>query len=152
MKASRIVTAVVSCSAALALTIGGLAYANPIDPTTEPMPEKAQSTSIAKQVTAIIVYQDQEDAEAMATELQEIHDELALDAVANRANRQRGGRRHRCRRHRGTRPSERRRSFPWKSTSSSSGRAFRARLVVSARECGIPKARLHPLKDRAPPL
>ena len=86
MKAPKIIAAVASFSAVLALTIGGLAYANPIDPALAPMPEKAQSTSIAKQVTAIIVYQDQEEAEAMATEIQEIHDEIALDTLSTRAN------------------------------------------------------------------
>lgn len=86
MKAPKVIAAI-TCSAAAIALAAGLAYAAPaIDPTNEPMPEKAQSTSIAKQVTATIVYQDQEDAEAMATEFKEIHDELALDAVAQRAD------------------------------------------------------------------
>ena len=86
MKAPKIIAAI-TCSAAAIALAAGLAYAAPtVDPKTAPMPEKAQSTSIAKQVTATIVYQDQEDAEAMATEFKEIHNQLALDAVAQRAD------------------------------------------------------------------
>ncbi|WP_304426999.1 sortase domain-bontaining protein [uncultured Adlercreutzia sp.] len=86
MKAPKLVAVVASSAAALCLA-AGLAYATEYtDPTTAPMPEKARDTSIAQQVTSILVYQDQEEAEAMATEFSAIHDELALDAVANRAN------------------------------------------------------------------
>ncbi|MEY8460495.1 hypothetical protein AALA69_05125 [Eggerthellaceae bacterium 24-137] len=86
MKSPKILAAAVASVAAVALA-GGLAYAmEPIDPTTLPLPDKAQDTSIAKQVASIIVYEDQEEAVAMATEFDEIHDELALEAVASRAN------------------------------------------------------------------
>lgn len=87
MKALRVFTSVVTGAAALAL-VGGLAYAiePPQDPATLPMPEAAQDTSIAKQVTSIIVYEDQEEAVTMASEFDEIHDQLALDAAASRAS------------------------------------------------------------------
>ena len=70
MKASKLIAAVVSGAAALAL-VGGIAYAiePDRDPATLPMPEAAQGTSIAKQVASIIVYEDQEEAVAMASEL-----------------------------------------------------------------------------------
>ncbi|MEC4295066.1 sortase domain-containing protein [Adlercreutzia shanghongiae] len=86
MKAPKVFATVVASVAALALA-GGLAYAiEPAqDPRTLPMPVKAQDTSIAKQVASIIVYEDQEEAVAMATEFDEIHNELALDAVSSRA-------------------------------------------------------------------
>lgn len=85
MKSPKILAAAVAGIAALCLA-GGLAYAiEPADPTTLPLPDKAQGTSIAKQVASIIVYEDQEEAVAMATEFDKIHDELALDAVASRA-------------------------------------------------------------------
>lgn len=87
MKASKLIAAVVSGAAALAL-VGGIAYAiePDRDPATLPMPEAAQGTSIAKQVASIIVYEDQEEAVAMASEFDDIHDELALDAVSSRAS------------------------------------------------------------------
>lgn len=87
MKALRVFSSVVTGAAALAL-VGGLAYAiePPQDPATLPMPEAAQGTSIAKQVTSIIIYEDQEEAVAMASEFDEIHDRLALDAAASRAS------------------------------------------------------------------
>lgn len=50
------------------------------------MPEAAQDTSIVKQVASIIVYEDQEEAVAMASEFDDIHDELAMDAVSSRAS------------------------------------------------------------------
>ncbi len=86
MKAPKVFATVVASAAALVLA-GGLAYAiEPAqDPRTLPMPVKAQDTSIAKQVASIIVYEDQEEAVAMATEFDEIHDELALDAISSRA-------------------------------------------------------------------
>lgn len=43
-------------------------------------------TSIVKQVASIIVYEDQEEAVAMASEFDDIHDELAMDAVSSRAS------------------------------------------------------------------
>lgn len=87
MKASKLIAAVVSGAAALAL-VGGIAYAMEPDrdPATLPMPEAAQDTSIAKQVASIIVYEDQEEAVAMASEFDDIHDELAMDAVSSRAS------------------------------------------------------------------
>ena len=87
MKASKLIAAVVSGAAALAL-VGGIAYAiePDRDPATLPMPEAAQGTSIAKQVASIIVYEDQEEAVAMASEFDDIHDELAMDAVSSRAS------------------------------------------------------------------
>ena len=90
MKASKLIAAVVSGAAALAL-VGGIAYAMEPDrdPATLPMPEAAQDTSIVKQVASIIVYEDQEEAVAMASEFDDIHDEP-------RCRRQ--GRRERCRR------------------------------------------------------
>ena len=68
MKASKLIAAVVSGAAALAL-VGGIAYAMEPDrdPATLPMPEAAQDTSIVKQVASIIVYEDQEEAVAMAS-------------------------------------------------------------------------------------
>ena len=74
MKASKLIAAVVSGAAALAL-VGGIAYAMEPDhdPATLPMPEAAQDTSIVKQVASIIVYEDQDD-------------ELAMDAVSSRAS------------------------------------------------------------------
>ena len=67
MKASKLIAAVVSGAAALAL-VGGIAYAMEPDrdPATLPMPEAAQDTSIVKQVASIIVYEDQEEAAALA--------------------------------------------------------------------------------------
>ena len=108
MKASKLIAAVVSGAAALAL-VGGIAYAMEPDrdPATLPMPEAAQDTSIVKQVASIIVYEDQEEAVAMASEFDDIHDELAMDAVSSRASLsakhskprcRRQGRRERCRR------------------------------------------------------
>ena len=87
MKASKLIAAVVSGAAALAL-VGGIAYAMEPDrdPATLPMPEAAQDTSIVKQVASIIVYEDQEEAVAMASEFDDIHDELAMDAVSSRAS------------------------------------------------------------------
>ena len=87
MKASKLIAAVVSGAAALAL-VGGIAYAiePDRDPATLPMPEAAQDTSIVKQVASIIVYEDQEEAVAMASEFDDIHDELAMDAVSSRAS------------------------------------------------------------------
>ena len=85
MKSPKILATAVAGVAALCLA-GSIAYAiEPADPTTLPLPDKAQDTSIAKQVASIIVYEDQEEAVAMATEFDKIHDELALDAVASRA-------------------------------------------------------------------
>ena len=74
MKASKLIAAVVSGAAALAL-VGGIAYAMEPDrdPATLPMPEAAQDTSIVKQVASIIVYEDQEEA-------------VAMDAVSSRAS------------------------------------------------------------------
>lgn len=87
MKASKLIAAVVSGAAALAL-VGGIAYAMEPDrdPATLPMPEAAQDTSIVKQVASIIVYEDQEEAVAMASEFDDIHDELAMDVVSSRAS------------------------------------------------------------------
>ena len=87
MKASKLIAAVVSGAAALAL-VGGIAYAMEPDhdPAALPMPEAAQDTSIVKQVASIIVYEDQEEAVAMASEFDDIHDELAMDAVSSRAS------------------------------------------------------------------
>ena len=85
MKSPKILATAVASVAALCLA-GSIAYAiEPADPTTPPLPDKAQDTSIAKQVASIIVYEDQEEAVAMATEFDKIHDELALDAMASRA-------------------------------------------------------------------
>lgn len=86
MKAAKAIAASVASVAALCLATG-LAFAlePDIDPATAPMPEKAQDTSITKQVASILVYEDQEEAVAMATEFDAIHDELALQAVAERA-------------------------------------------------------------------
>lgn len=85
MKSPKILTAALTSVAALTLA-ASLAYATePIDPTTLPLPDKAQGTSITKQVASILVYEDQEEAVAMATEFDEIHSKLALDAVASRA-------------------------------------------------------------------
>ena len=79
MKASKLIAAVVSGAAALAL-VGGIAYAMEPDhdPAALPMPEAAQDTSIVKQVASIIVYEDQEEAVAMASEFDDIHDEPRL--------------------------------------------------------------------------
>ena len=87
MKASKLIAAVVSGAAALAL-VGGIAYAMEPDrdPATLPMPEAAQDTSIVTQVASIIVYEDQEEAVAMASEFDDIHDELAMDVVSSRAS------------------------------------------------------------------
>lgn len=86
MKTPKIIAVIVGSALALCLA-GGLAFAlEPIDPTTLPLPNKAQGTSIVKQVASILVYQDQEEAVAMATEFDQIHQELALDAIASRAS------------------------------------------------------------------
>lgn len=87
MKAPKVLAAVVASAAAVVLATG-IAYAMEPgqDPTTMPMPKVAQDTSIAKQVASIIVYEDQEEAVAMASEFDEIHKELAMDAVASRAS------------------------------------------------------------------
>ena len=85
MKAPKVLAASLTSVAALCLA-GGLAFAlEPADPATRPMPEKAQDTSITKQVASIIIYEDQEEAVAMATEFDAVHDQLALQAVAERA-------------------------------------------------------------------
>lgn len=85
MKAPKVLAASLASVAALCLA-GGLAFAlEPADPATRPMPEKAQDTSITKQVASIIIYEDQEEAVAMATEFDAVHDQLALQAVAERA-------------------------------------------------------------------
>ena len=86
MKASKLIAAVVSGAAALAL-VGGIAYAMEPDrdPATLPMPEAAQDTSIVKQVASIIVYEDQEEAVAMASEFDDIHDEAGAKAAASAA-------------------------------------------------------------------
>lgn len=85
MKAPKALAAIVSSAAALCLA-AGIAYAmEPVDPTLLPIPDKAQDTTITEQVTSIIVYQDQEEAAAMATEFDEIHDELVKAAAAQRA-------------------------------------------------------------------
>lgn len=85
-KVPKVIAASVASVAALCLATG-LAFAiePDTDPASAPMPEKAQDTSITKQVASIIVYEDQEEAVAMATEFDAIHDELALEAVADRA-------------------------------------------------------------------
>lgn len=86
MKTPKIIAVIVGSALALCLA-GGLAFAlEPVDPTTLPLPNKAQGTSIVKQVASILVYQDQEEAVAMATEFDQIHQELALDAIASRAS------------------------------------------------------------------
>ena len=85
MKAPKVIAIITGSALALCL-VGGLAFAlEPIDPTTLPIPDKAQGTSIAKQVASIIVYEEQEEAVAMATEFDQIHEELAVDAIASRA-------------------------------------------------------------------
>lgn len=85
MKSPKVIAIIAGSAVALCLA-GGLAFAlEPVDPTTLPMPDKAQGTSIAKQVASILVYEDQEEAMAMATEFDQIHSALALDAVASRA-------------------------------------------------------------------
>ena len=86
MKAPKVFAAALTSVAAICLA-GGLAYAMEpsIAPTDKPMPEVAEGTSIAKQVASIIVYEDQEEAVAMATEFNAIHDELALQAASSRA-------------------------------------------------------------------
>ena len=85
MKAPKVIAIITGSALALCL-VGGLAFAlEPIDPTTLPIPDKAQGTSIAKQVASIIVYEDHEEAVAMATEFDQIHEELAVDAIASRA-------------------------------------------------------------------
>lgn len=85
MKAPKILAVVIGSVSTLCLA-AGIAFAlEPVDPTTLPMPSKAQGTSIAKQVASILVYEDQEKAVAMATEFDQIHEKLALDAIASRA-------------------------------------------------------------------
>lgn len=86
MKAPKVFATMLTSVAALCLA-GGLAYAMepPVAPTDKPMPEVAEDTSITKQVASILVYEDQEEAVAMATEFNAIHDELALRAASSRA-------------------------------------------------------------------
>lgn len=85
MKTPKAFAALISSAVALCLA-GGIAYAiEPENPTMQPAPEAAQDTSIAKQVASIIVYEDQEEAAAMATEFDEIHSDLVKAAVSQRA-------------------------------------------------------------------
>lgn len=51
-----------------------------------PAPSQAQDNSIPKQVAETIVYKDQEQAKGIASVLDDLRDELALDAVAARAD------------------------------------------------------------------
>ncbi|MEC4176221.1 hypothetical protein VJ918_05720 [Adlercreutzia sp. R21] len=87
MKAPKVFAAALTSVAALCLA-GGMAYAlePALDPTMKPIPDAAADTSITKQVVSIIVYEDQEEAVAMATEFGMLHDELALEAVSSRAS------------------------------------------------------------------
>ena len=87
MKAPHVLAGALTSVAALFLA-GGMAFAlePALAPTMKPIPNAAADTSITKQVVSIIVYEDQEEAVAMATEFNALHDELALQAAANRAN------------------------------------------------------------------
>lgn len=86
MKAPKVFAAALTSVAALCLA-GGMAWAlePAIAPTDQPLPDAAADTSITKQVVSIIVYEDQEEAVAMATEFNAIHDQLALQAASSRA-------------------------------------------------------------------
>lgn len=86
MKAPKVFATALTSVAALCLA-GGMAYAlePAIAPTMKPIPDAAADTSITKQVASIIIYEDQEEAVAMATEFSALHDELALQAVSSRA-------------------------------------------------------------------
>ena len=87
MKAPHVLAGALTSVAALFLA-GGMAFAlePALAPTMKPIPDAAADTSITKQVVSIIVYEDQEEAVAMATEFNALHDKLALQAAADRAD------------------------------------------------------------------
>lgn len=83
MRAPKLVAALVTSACAVCLGFG-LAYAVEMPtPTQEPAPQKAQDTSITKQVAVTVIYQDEKEADTMAALLEQTRND-ALDALAKK--------------------------------------------------------------------